>query len=283
MRYRKVLVGCIAVLMAGSFFGGTGRAAELKIAIMQAEAGEARKFQPMLDYLAKKGVSASFVTAPDYSAAADMFAKGTVDAMFSGSGVAGTMIIKGLAGPLVRPVTAAGTSTYSAVVIAPKGSPKFTGDASYFNGKRVIFSSLASAGEFYFHSLGPSKPAKILKAASHGAAIDALSRGQADVAIVKNRVWDKEKGQYGMLEKVGGDTGENPDNTLIVWKKLDAGTAKKVADILLGVKDDTASDAMAVKDALKITGFIPTTDKDFTHTLDLLKRAGVAQDFAFKY
>jgi ABC-type phosphate/phosphonate transport system substrate-binding protein len=283
MYHRKPLLGCIAVLIASSLFAGTAPAAELKIAIMQAQAGEARTFQPLLDYFAKKGISTSFVTAQDYPAAADMFAKGAVDAMFSGSGIAGTMIIKGLASPLVRPVSTAGISTYSAVVIAPKGSPKFTGNASYFNGKKVIFSSLASAGEFYFHSVGSSKPAQILKAASHGAAIDALSRGQADVAIVKNHVWNKEKDNYRMLEQVGGDTGENPDNTLIVWKKLDAGTAKKVADILLGVKDDTASEAMAVKHALKITSFIPTTDKDFTHTLELLKSAGVTKDFGFKY
>lgn len=283
MNARKVLASGITVLAAFSLLAGTAPAAELKIAIMQAQAGEARTFQPLLDYFAKKGVSASFVTAQDYPAAAEMFAKGAVDAMFSGSGIAGTMIIKGLASPLVRPVSTSGISTYSAVVIAPNGSPKFTGNASYFDGKRVIFSSLASAGEFYFHSVGPSKPAQIMKAASHGAAIDALGRGQADVAIVKNHVWEKEKDKYRMLEQVGGDSGENPDNTLIVWKKLDAGTARKVSDILLGVKDDTAPGAMAVKEALKVTGFIPTADKDFKHTLELLKRAGVTKDFNFKY
>lgn len=258
-------------------------AADLKIAIMQAQAGDARKFQPLLDYFAKKGVPASFVTAQDYPAAADMFSKGSVDAMFSGSGIAGTMMIKGLAAPLVRPVGTDGVSTYSAVVIAPKGSPKFTGSAAYFNGKKVIFSSLASAGEFYFHSAGSSKPAEILKAASHGAAIDALSRGQADVAVVKNHVWTKEQSKYAGLEKVGGDTGENPDNTLIVSKKLDAGTAKKVADILLGVQSDNSAEAAAVKDSLKIKSFIATTDKDFKHTLELLKKAGVTKDFDFKY
>lgn len=283
MNSRNVPVSFIAVLVASLLSAGTATAANLKIAIMQAQAGEARTFQPLLDYFAKKGVSASFVTAQDYPAAAELFAKGAVDGMFSGSGIAGTMIIKDLARPLVRPVSAAGISTYSAVVIAPKGSPKFTGNAGYFDGKRVIFSALASAGEFYFHSVGSSKPAQILKAASHGAAIDALSRGQADIAVVKNRIWEKEKDKYGTLEQVGGDVGENPDNTLIVWKQLDAATAKKVADILLGVRDDPAPEATAVKDALKITGFIPTTEKDFKHTLELLKRAGVTKDFGFKY
>ena len=46
-----------------------------------------------------------------------------------------------------------------------------------------------SSGEFYARSILGSKR-KLLKASSHGMAIDALSRGKADIAIVKNRVWD---------------------------------------------------------------------------------------------
>lgn len=279
VKWRIVLVVMLIAVMSAS----AAQAAEVKIAIMQAQGGDARKYQPLLDYLAKKGVPASFITAQDYPAAADMFAKGAVDAMFSGSGVAGAMIIKELAAPLVRPVGADGISTYSAAVIVPKGSPKFTGSSAYFNGKKVIFTPLASAGEFYFRSAGPSKPTEILKAASHGAAIDALSRGQADIAIVKNRVWDKEQSKYAGLEKAGGDTGENPDNTLIVSKKLAAATAQQLAGILLGLKDDQSAEAAAVKDTLKIQGFIKTTDADFKHTLSLLKKAGVTKAFDFKF
>ena len=122
-----------------------------------------------------------------------------------------------------------------------------------------------------------------MKAASHGAAIDALSRGQADIAIVKNRVWDKEQSKYPMLEKVGGDTGENPDSTLIVSKKLAAGVSQQIAGILLGVKDDQSPEAAAVRDSLKIQGFIKTTEADFKHTLTALKKAGVTKTFGFKF
>jgi hypothetical protein len=38
---------------------------------MQAQAGDARKYQALLEYLSRRGVPASFVTAPDYRAAAD--------------------------------------------------------------------------------------------------------------------------------------------------------------------------------------------------------------------
>jgi len=283
MHYRKqcfaVSVSVVIVVLCAAVCG----AADLKIALMQAQAGDARKYQPLLDYFAKKGVAAQFVTAPDYQRAADMFAQGTVDAMFSGSGIAGTMIIKELAVPLVRPLKADGSSTYAAVVIAPKGAPSFTGRAEYFNDKRVIFTPLASAGEFYFHACGASRPKEIMKAASHDAAIDALNRGQADVAIVKDRVWDKEKDKYPSLEKVGEDKGENPDMTLIVSRNMDPKSAQKIADVLLGLKNDATPEASAVKSSLQIQGYVKTTAADFGHTFALLKKSGVTRDFAFKF
>lgn len=271
------------VFLALFAFGAAVQAAEVKIGIMQAQAGDARKYQPLLDYLAKKGLPATFVTANTYPAAADMIAKGQVDAMFSGSGIAGAMIIKDVADPLVRPVGQDGNSTYSAAVIVKKPGEKFTPSNDYFSGKRVIFTSLASSGEFYFRSLGAAKAKEIMQAASHGAALDALSRGQADVAIVKNRVWDKEKAKYAELEKVGGDSGENPDNTLIVSKKFSKGSTEKLAAILLGLGNDESAEAKAVKDSLKISKFIKTTPNDFKSTLTLLKKAGVTKSFNFKY
>lgn len=271
------------LLLAFVSFGAAAYGADLKIGIMQAQAGDARKYQPLLDYLSKKGVSSSFVTASTYPAAAEMFSKGQVDAMFSGSGIAGTMIIKDVAEPLVRPVNADGTSTYSAAVIVKKGSARFNGSNQYFAGKRVIFTSLASSGEFYYHSLGASKAKEIMQAASHGAALDALSRGQADIAIVKNRVWEKEKSRYADLEQAGKDSGENPDNTLIVSKKLSKTSADKLAALLLGLGSDTSPEAKAVMDSMKISKFIKTTPADFKSTISLLKKAGVNKSFNFKY
>ena len=261
------------------------RAAQFKIAIMQDQQGAAAKFKPLLDYLVKKGVDASFVATKDYPAAAQLFAAGQADAMFSGSGIAGTMIIKELAEPEVRPVGRDGHSTYWAVVIAPKGAPAFTNSADLFKGKRVIMTSLASAGEFYFRSIPGYKKsgAQILKAASHGAALDALDKGQADFAIVKNRIWDKNKGKYPNLVKIGEDKGENPDDTLIVSKKADKGSVSKVVSALLGLKDDASAEATAAKDSLGITEYIKTTTKDFSHTFPLLKAAGVTKEFNFTY
>lgn len=278
----KWLVVMLLVLV-GVAEAGISLAAEIKIGIMQAQAGDARKYKPLLDYLSHKGLPATFVTASTYPAAADMFAKGQVDAMFSGSGVAGAMLIKQVAEPLVRPVNQDGTSTYSAVVIVKKGAGKFTGSADDFAGKRVIFTSLASSGEFFYHSLGASKAKEVMQAASHGAALDALNRGQADVAIVKNRVWDKEKSKYPDLEQIGKDKTENPDNSLIISRKLAGGTSAKLSSILLGLEHDSSSEAKVVKDSMKIVKFVKTTPADFKGTLTLLKKAGVTKSFAFKY
>jgi ABC-type phosphate/phosphonate transport system substrate-binding protein len=272
-----------AALLSVFAFSSMALAADVKIGIMQAQAGDARKYQPLLDYLSKKGLAASFVTANTYPAAADMFAKGQVDAMFSGSGIAGAMIIKEVAEPLVRPVNQDGTSTYSAAIVVKKGGAKFNGSNDYFAGKKVIFTSLASSGEFYYRSLGPSKAKELMQAASHGAALDAVSRGQADIAIVKNRVWDKEKAKYADLELVGRDNGENPDNTLIISRKLAKATADKLSAALLGLGSDSSAEAKAVKESMKITKFVKTTANDFKSTNTLLKKAGVNKSFAFKY
>ncbi len=283
MRHKMAGLVFMVVVLAGMTVAGLAHAADLKIGIMQAQSGDARKYQPLLDYLGKKGLNASFVTTNTYPAAAEMFAKGQLDAMFSGSGVAGAMVIKGVAEPLVRPVNQDGTSTYSAVVIVKKGTGKFTASNDYFAGKRVIFTSLASSGEFYYRSLGASKAKEIKQAGSHGAALDALSRGQADVAIVKNRVWEKEKSKYDDLELVGKDPTENPDNTLIISKKLSSNTTGKLSAALLGLGNDNSAEANAVKESMKISKFIKTTPSDFSKTLALLKKAGVTKSFNFKY
>lgn len=259
-------------------------AAQFRIGLMQDEAGAAAKFKPLIDYLNKKGMEATFVTAKDYPNAASMFANGEVDAMFSGSGIAGSMIIKDLAAPVVRPVGKDGNSTYWAVVIGKKGSPKFDGKADYFADKKVMFTSLASSGEFFYRSIcGGAGKATIHKAASHGSAIQAVNAGLADIAIVKNRVWDKSKDQHPDLELLGEDKGQNPDGTLIVSRKLDSGAVKKIAELLLGIKSDSSAEATAARESLGIQGYVATTTKDFEHNLKLLKSAGVTPNFNFQF
>jgi ABC-type phosphate/phosphonate transport system substrate-binding protein len=252
---------------------------------MQGEKKAALKFKPLVAYLQKKGIEVNLIEAPNFSAAAKMFSAGTVDAMFSGSGIAGTMIIKGLAVPLVRPLSREGRSTYHAVIIAHEGSPEFTGSGDYFKGKKVVFCSLASAGEFYYHSITGigAVNATVIKASSHDGAIEMLANGLGEVAIVKNHVWNKMKNKYPNLKLVGEDTGENPDGTLIVSNKTDPKLAAKISEALLSLKDDTTTQAYLARNELDISGYIKTTKEDFKNTLALLKKAGVDKSFDFTF
>ena len=213
------------------------------------------------------------------------FAVGRVDGMFSGSGLAGTLIIKGLAEPAVRPEHPDGWSTYWAVVLAPKGSPRFTQNADYFAGKRVIFSSLASSGEFFYEAVraGQDVGATTRHASSHGAAVDALARGQADVAIVKNRVWDGLEDRFSEIVRVGEDPGENPNGTLIIAKTADPVVVEQLVAALLALETDDSPAAQAVKESLHVSRYLPTSLDDFRFTLNLLRRAGVDEGFEFRF
>lgn len=285
--FARCAISCLSWLLVAAILCPISAQAEqvFRIGIMQAQKDAARKYRPLEVYLKGQNIPVQFVATRNYPEGAELFAKGEIDGMFSGSGVAGSMIIKGLADPLVRPVTREGHSTYWAVVLAPQGAPPFTGKADYFAGKKVLATPLASSGEFYFRSLpGIEKVgATLLPTANHGAAIDALSHGAADIAIVKNWTWAAMKGKYPGLQAVGKDDGDNPDMTLIVGKKSDPGLVAKVKRALLVLQEDQSPEAQSVRDEMKITKFIPTTKKDFAHNLALLKRAGVDASFNFEF
>lgn len=260
-------------------------ASQFKISIMQDDKDAAKRYKPLEAYLATKGVKCTLSETPNYSTAAHQFKAGRTDAMFSGSGVAGAFIIKGIASPLVRPVGKDGNSTYHAVVLARKGSAPFNGKAEYFKGKTVTFTALASSGEVFFQAIPDIKSAKakVLKVSSHGYAIEALSKGAADVAIVKDHVWEKHASEYPGIVKVGEDDGENPDNTLIVSNKADMKVVMKVSEALLSLKADKSPEANAVREQMGVKEFVKTTQKDFRHTLELLGRAGVDRSFNFAF
>jgi ABC-type phosphate/phosphonate transport system substrate-binding protein len=277
----SVLIVTFAIILTQ----GLAQASHFTIAIMQDEKDAAQKYKALEAYLAHKGIQLSFVETPSYSAAAAMFAEGKADAMFSGSAIAGIFIMKEIATPLVRPLSKDNISTYHAIVLGPKGSPKFSGHADYFKGKKVAFTALASSGEVYFQSIPYIKLAQadVLKLPSHGTCIDALSKGAVNFAIVKNRVWERHKKEYPRIEVVGEDAEENPDDTLIVSLKADAGVASKVSTALLELKTETSPEAKSARDHMEIKGFIKTTTVDFKHTMELLHKAGVSKSFNFQF
>jgi ABC-type phosphate/phosphonate transport system substrate-binding protein len=276
---RTILFFTVALFALGQ---ETAAAGVFKIGIMQAQAGAAKKYELLETYLLKENVQVKFVPFSNYKEAAQLFAKGDVDGMFSGSGVAGAFILKGLVKPLVRPVDNQGRSTYWAVIVGRKGEKPFTGDAAYFLNRRVTFSAMASSGEFYYRALPgvTNVSAQTSIAGNHQIAIEKLNRGEADFAIIKNTVWDSLKNKYPELAQVGQDGGQNPNETLIISNKTSPETIKGVLIALLSVEKDPA--AAAVREAMAIKGFQLTTTNDFAHTLSLLKRAGVTTDYDLK-
>lgn len=264
----------------------TPAAAEnFRIAIMQDQKGVAEHYQPLAQYLAKHQVDITLVPTQSYTGAANLFAEGKADGMFSGSGVAGTMIIKDVAYPVVRPVNLKGASTYWAVIIVPKGGSAFTPTAAYFKGKRVAYCALASSGEFFFRSIPGALEAvsSVFISPSHGAALERVSKGDADIAIIKNMVWEDVKGRYPGLQEVGSDPEQNPNGTLIISRKTNPAAVKPLVAALLNLQNDTSPEAMAAKKELKITSYIITSANDFSHTLGLLHKAGVDKNFDFHY
>jgi len=273
------LIVCLSTIRTTSIHAAPSQKS-ITIGIMQDKKGSASTFAPLIKYFKTKDMGIKLLGFHSYRDAAKKFKDGKIDAMFAGSGVAGIMIIKGIASPLVRPLHNGGWSTYRAVVIVPCSNNDFKLDPKYFADKKVICCALASSGEFFCKSLlGKSK--KLLIAGNHGNAIAALSKGAADIAVVKNRVWDQVKNSYPNLKKVSQDTGKNPDWTLIVSNKLPEDVKEKLKTILLALGPDTTPAAESVKRSLKIQGYIPTNIEDFKHTLHLLKKAGVDKDFNF--
>jgi ABC-type nitrate/sulfonate/bicarbonate transport system substrate-binding protein len=175
---------------------------------------------------------------------------------------------------------------YKALVIAKAGTKPFAG-LEDFRGKRVAYSGLASSGEIFARSLLPAgaKPESVytpILAPSHQAALNAVIAGAADYAVAKNTIWSP--AEYAGLAVVGGDDEENPDNTIIMPNAMYAKHGAEIGRVLGGLEADTGARADAVRAAFKAKAFIPTAEKDFVHTFDLVKRANIDPktfDFVF--
>lgn len=290
MIYGKMTKCGLAIVLTGIslvlplLFAQTGEAAgSFRIALMQSQRNTAAKFKPLEAYLKSHGIETEFVLAESYPVAARMFAERKVDGMFSGSAVAGAMIIKKLAFPILRPVSRTGTSQYWAVILAPRGAPQFTPTAEYFRGKRVAGCALAASGEFFLRFIpGAMESVRDFRLTeSHEEAIEALARGDADIAIVKNLVWENLQIQYPKLEMVGSDPLKNPNDTLIVSYQTDPVLVGQISRALMQLAGDSSPEARMAREGLNIQGYVPTSLSDFDHTLQLLRNAGIGPDFNF--
>ena len=250
---------------------------------------EGPKFEALSAYLkANSGLFGDIQlrVAKNYPEAAQLFASGEVEGMFAGSFVAGVFIKKEVARPVARPLGTNGVSTYKALVVAKAGAKPFAGIAD-FKGKRVAYSLLASSGEVFVRSLLPAgEKAEAwytpVPAPSHQAALKAVEGGAADYAVVKNTIWKPE--EYAGLAVVGSDSGENPDNTLIMPNTAFERYGAEMSRVLLGLESDKGEKAEAVRKAFGARSFIATGPKDFAHTFSILEKARIdAKTFDFSF
>jgi ABC-type phosphate/phosphonate transport system substrate-binding protein len=256
---------------------------------------EAPKYEALSLYIRGKSEKIGGIkleVARDYPEAAQLFRSGKVQGMFSGSFVAGVLIKKGLAKPLVRPEFASGVSTYKALVIAKKGTPAFKGISDFtappgVKRKIIAYCAIASSGEVYVRSLLPpgSRPDDLFSpfvCPSHEAALQAVNSGVADYAVVKNLLWDAKK--FPGLEVVGTDELENPNMTLLLTPDAYDRYGDDLMKILLGVERDTGEGAGRLKSTFGCRRFLPTSASDYVHTFFLMEKAHVdARTFDFVF
>ncbi len=271
-------------LMLGIFMSAAPSLAgdQITLAVMASEDAdrEAARYEVLRSYLKVGNPSLDGIrieVAKDYPHAVELFRSGKVDGMFAGSFVAATLIAKRLAVPVVRPLLMNGFSTYRALVIARRRTKPFTGIGD-FAGKRVAYTLLASSGEVYVRSLLPpgTQPGSLftpVPAASHLRAVQAVERGEADYAVIKDLVFNRVA--FPDLEVVGMDPSANPNMTLILTPGAMKRFGKELRASLLYLEGDETIEAGDVRKEFLCSKFIPTTEDDFRHTYDLMKKAGI--------
>jgi len=284
------LLGMVSLFIFSSLHAGNA-AEVLKMVIMASEdpKTEGPKYAALAEYLKSKIPAIEDIkltVAKDYTAAANMFSSGQVNAMFSGSFVAAICIKKGVAVPVVRPVSRDGISTYKAVIIAPAGTPAVTG-AAQLKGKKIAYSALASSGEIYARALidgeAPSSIYTPIFVKNHEAAIRAVMSGEADLAVVKNLTY-KDGTAFPGTTIVGSDSSENPNNTLIMTPRSYEKYGAAIEKALFELGADRSPAAEKVRDAFKIKAFIKTKAMDYSGTFNLISKAKInADSFDFNW
>ena len=93
MKLSRIFVFCFIVVFALGVMPGVIEAEEFKIAVLQINQDNLQTYQPLAEHLARRGVAVRLVQVPSYEAVTKMFTARQVDAMFSGSGIPGSMFI----------------------------------------------------------------------------------------------------------------------------------------------------------------------------------------------
>lgn len=239
----------------------------------------AARYEPLAAYLSKRlGLKVTLVYLDNYGELCDKFIYKQLDAAFFGSFGYALTHAKAQVEPIARP-DYQGVSTYRGLIIV-RGDSNIK-NAADMRGKRIVLVHQATYAGYlyplaYFKEQGIERLEKyfsgITFAGSHDKAIFALLRGEADVAVPKDLVYQRVIKENPDLEKklvVLAASNPVPSNTLCVRKDLEPVSKNRLKDVLLNLdKDEEAKPALA---ALGADKFVETKDEDYRYLYETIK------------
>jgi hypothetical protein len=93
MNSSKIFFFCFMVVFSLGVLPGVIKAEEFKIAVLQINKDNIQEYQSLAGHLVRRGIAVRMVEVPTYETVTKMFSAGQVDAVFSGSGIPGSMFI----------------------------------------------------------------------------------------------------------------------------------------------------------------------------------------------
>lgn len=244
----------------------------------------AERYEPLAKYLSEKlNLRVNLIYLNSYGEICDKFINKELDAAFFGS--LGYVLTRAKAGvePVARP-DYGGISTYRGLVIVRSGEG-ITNARDMKNKRLALVHRATYAGYlyplYYFEMNGirdfETYFSKVIFAGSHDKAISDVLRGEADIAVAKDLVYQRMMKGNPDLEKrltVLSTSEGVPSNTLCVSRELDPAMKEKVKKILLTMANDETT-----KPVLEALGgasrFVSTEDADYLPLYAAIKALGL--------
>ncbi len=242
------------------------------------------RYKPLEAYLTKKtGIKVNFNILTHYGDIIDYYLGMKLDGAFFGSLTAVLAYEKLEIEPILRQVNMDGTDTYHSYLFVRKDSGiKGVKD---LKGKVMAYVDKATLAGYVF-------PVAYLRdngvidiknyfsnyyfTGSHDAAIFAVLNGKADIAAVKNTIYDSLSKENPRIDKelvIIAESTKVPSNGLSLNKYIDESIRIKVKETLLNMDKDTEGKKVLQEFGAK--KFIETTRDDFKGVFTILEKAGI--------
>jgi len=243
----------------------------------------AARYEPLTGYLSKKmNLKVTLVYLDSYSEVCDKFIYKQLDAAFFGSFSYALTHAKAGVQPIARP-DYQGTSTYRGLILVRQDSN--IKNIQDMKAKRLALVHQATYAGYlyplrYFKEHGVKNLetyfSKITFEGSHDKAIFAVLRGEADIAMPKDLIYQRVIKENPELEKklvVLASSDPVPSNALCVSRELDPALKNKLREILLNLNNDPQ--AKPILESLGATRFIETKDEDYRYLYETIKILGI--------